>query len=102
MVKKESLKTLLIALWKKDDESFNRSEYVALSNALQLYYRQEIGFRCFNSFYEFLETDFVALLKTQSVKEKDFDVSNFLYVLRPFYKGGEFEYLLNATENLRK
>ncbi len=98
--KKESLKTLLIALWKQDDDSFNRSEYVALSNALQLYYQKEIPFRCFNSFYEFLEEDFVTILKTQSVKEKDFDVANFLYVLRPFYKGGEFDYLLNATENL--
>ena len=98
--KKESLKTLLIALWKKDDESYNRSEYVALSNALQLYYQRQVGFRCFDSFYEFLETDFVRLLKTQNVKEKDFDISNFLYVLRPFYKGGEFDYLLNATENL--
>lgn len=98
--KKESLKNLLIALWKKDDEGFNRSEYVALSNALQLYYQQSVPFRCFDSFYEFLETDFSELLQTQKVKDKDFDVSNFLYVLRPFYKGGEFDYLLNATENL--
>ncbi len=35
--KKESIKTLLLALWKKDTETFNRSEYVPLSNALQLY-----------------------------------------------------------------
>ncbi len=106
--KKESIKTLLLALWKKDNETFNRSEYVALSNALQLYYATPIpspegeggGFRCFNSFYEFLQTDFVEVLKKDDVKEKDFDVSNFLYVLRPYYKGGEFDYLLNATENL--
>ncbi|HLY68746.1 MAG TPA: TraG family conjugative transposon ATPase, partial [Puia sp.] len=32
--KKESIKTLLLALWKKDNETFNRSEYVALSNAI--------------------------------------------------------------------
>lgn len=98
--KKESIKTLLLALWKKDNESFNRSEYVALSNALQLYYDKETLFRCFNSFYEFLQTDFVEVLKEDKVKEKDFDVSNFLYVLRPYYKGGEFDYLLNATEDL--
>ncbi|MBY0482312.1 MAG: TraG family conjugative transposon ATPase, partial [Chitinophagaceae bacterium] len=98
--KKESIKTLLLALWKKDDESFFRSEYVALSNALQLYYEKEILFRCFDTFYEFLERDFVKILQTQNVKEKDFDVSNFLYVLRPYYKGGEFDYLLNAKENL--
>ncbi len=102
--KKESIKTLLLALWKKDNETFNRSEYVALSNALQLYYeklgKNSLLFPCFNSFYEFLSQDFVNVLKTDQVKEKDFDVSNFLYVLRPYYKGGEFDYLLNATENL--
>ncbi len=102
--KKESIKTLLLALWKKDNETFNRSEYVALSNALQLYYEklEEYPdlFPCFNTFYEFLQTDFIKVLKTDKVKDKDFDVSNFLYVLRPYYKEGEFDYLLNATENL--
>jgi conjugation system TraG family ATPase len=98
--KKESIKTLLLALWKKDNETFNRSEYVALSNALQIYYEKEVGFRCFNSFYEFLKNEFVPILENDKVKEKDFDISNFLYVLRPYYKGGEFDYLLNATKNL--
>lgn len=102
--KKESIKTLLLALWKKDNETFNRSEYVALSNALQLYYekleKNITLFPCFNTFYNFLQEDFVQVLQTDKVKEKDFDVNNFLYVLRPYYKGGEFDYLLNATENL--
>lgn len=98
--KKESIKTLLLALWKKDDENFTRSEYVALSNALQLYYDTNSAFPCFDSFYEFLQTDFVKVLEADKVKDKDFDVSNFLYVLRPYYKGGEFDYLLNAQENL--
>ncbi len=102
--KKESIKTLLLALWKKDNEIFNRSEYVALSNALQLYYekleRDKKLFPCFNSFYDFLKDEFVIVLESDKVKEKDFDVSNFLYVLRPYYEGGEFDYLLNATANL--
>jgi conjugation system TraG family ATPase len=102
--KKESIKTLLLALWKKDDESFNRSEYVALSNALQLYYehleKNLDTFPCFNSFYEFLQGEFVKVLERDKVKEKDFDVANFLYVLRPYYEDGEFDYLLNAKENL--
>jgi conjugation system TraG family ATPase len=102
--KKESIKTLLLALWKKDTENFNRSEYVALSNALQLYYehlnRNSNIFSCFNSFYDFLQTEFVQVLKKDGVKEKDFDISNFLYVLRPYYHGGEFDYLLNASINL--
>jgi len=102
--KKESIKTLLLALWKKDNETYNRSEYVALSNALQLYFEKldKVSdlFPCFNTFYEFLRDEFVEVLKEDKVKDKDFDVSNFLYVLRPYYKGGEFDYLLNATENL--
>jgi conjugation system TraG family ATPase len=98
--KKESIKTLLLALWKKDNENFNRSEYVALSNALTGYYERNKDFACFNSFYDFLKNDFVLVLADDKVKEKDFDVSNFLYVLRPYYKGGEFDYLLNASENL--
>lgn len=102
--KKESIKTLLLALWKKDNETYNRSEYVALSNALQLYYEKldkNSGlFPCFNSFYDFLKDEFVSILMNDKVKEKDFDIDNFLYVLRPYYKDGEFDYLLNATENL--
>lgn len=102
--KKESIKTLLLALWKKDDETFNRSEYVALSISLQMYYEKLAAdsriFPCFDTYYTFLRDEFVEILKADRVKEKDFDVENFLYVLRPYYKGGEFDYLLNATENL--
>ncbi|MEQ1587805.1 MAG: TraG family conjugative transposon ATPase, partial [Cyclobacteriaceae bacterium] len=106
--KKESIKTLLLALWKKDNETYNRSEYVALSIALKMYYEylppspqgEGSGVRGFNSFYEFLRDEFVLILKADKVKEKDFDIENFLYVLRPYYKGGEFDYLLNATHNL--
>lgn len=102
--KKESIKTLLLALWKKDDEVFRRSEYVALSNALTLFYaslsKKGPAPPCFNSFYEFVRDEFTVVLKEDKVKDQDFDISNFLYVLMPYYKGGEFDYLLNATENL--
>lgn len=102
--KKESLKALLIALWKEENETFNRTEYVALSNALQGYYqtleRDKKLFPCFNTFYEYLERDYIGVLKEHKVKDRDFDVDNFLYVLRPYYKGGEFDYLLNAEQNL--
>ncbi|RZJ75996.1 MAG: TraG family conjugative transposon ATPase [Flavobacterium sp.] len=102
--KKESIKTLLLALWKKDDENFRRSEYVALSNALTLYFAQLANrpdiFPCFNTFYEFLSNEYVQVLETSKVKDRDFDINNFLYVLNPYYRGGEFDYLLNASENL--
>ena len=102
--KKESLKALLVTLWKQEHETFNRSEYVALSNALQGYYakleKDAKIFPCFNTFYEYLQSDYLTVLQEQRVKDRDFDIENFLYVLRPYYKGGEFDYLLNATENL--
>ncbi|TAN02245.1 MAG: TraG family conjugative transposon ATPase [Chitinophagaceae bacterium] len=102
--KKESIKTLLLALWKKDDERFTRSEYVALSNALQGYFdklhKDRSVFPCFNTFYEYIQSEFLEVLEKDKVKERHFDVDNFLFVLRPFYSGGEFDFLLNATENL--
>jgi conjugation system TraG family ATPase len=102
--KKESIKTLLLALWKKDDETFSRSEYVSLSNALQAYFdhlQAHPGiFPCFSSFYEYLRDHFLVTLRQTGIKEKDFDIDNFLYVLKPYYTGGEYDYLLNASENL--
>ncbi len=102
--KKESIKTLLLALWKKDDEPYRRSEYVAISNALTGYFEHLAKnadiFPCFNSFYEYLLSEYMQVLEDGKVKERDFDIGNFLYVLNPYYKGGEFDYLLNATENL--
>ncbi len=102
--KKESIKTLLLALWKKDTEEFKRSEYVALSNAISGYFNylgthREL-FPCFDTFYDFLKDVYVDKLKSDKVKERDFDIGNFLYVLRPYYNGGEFDYLLNARKNL--
>lgn len=102
--KQESLKSLLLALWKKEDEIFLRSEYVALSNALQQYYELLTGdpriVPCFDSFYEFLEGPFTQRLSGERVQNRHFDLDNLLYVLRPFYKGGEYDYLLNAREGL--
>ncbi len=102
--KKESIKTLLLALWKKEDEPFKRSEYVAMSNAITGYFdfldKHPDIFPCFNSFYDYLEQQYVYILEKENVKEKEFDINNFLFVLRPYYSGGEFDYLLNATENL--
>jgi conjugation system TraG family ATPase len=75
-----------------------------LSNALTGYYEHldqfPNVFPCFNTFYEYLGKEYLQILKNDRVKEKDFDIDNFLYVLNPYYKGGEFDYLLNATEHL--
>jgi conjugation system TraG family ATPase len=98
--KRESIKAMILALWKKEDEGVQRSEYIAISDALFHYYEQLKDFACFNSFYEFLKGDFYETMKQSKVKDQHFDIDNLLFVLRPYYKGGEYDYLLNATENL--
>jgi len=102
--KKESIKALLLSIWKKENDAIFRSEYVALSNALQWFYTHLAQypdiFPCFDTFYEFMQTKFAEELTSGRVREKDFDLNNFLYVLRPFYRTGEYDYLLNATEQL--
>jgi conjugation system TraG family ATPase len=91
---------LLLALWKKDNESFSRSEYITLSNAVQCYYETNTGLQSFNSFYLFLQTRFADRLEREKIREKDFDLASLLYVLKPYAKGGEFDFLLNAQEQL--
>lgn len=101
--KKESLKALLQTLWKKGDEGLRRSEYVTLGEMLDGYYQwlsaHAEAFPCFDGFYEWLQTEFQPRLQTEGIRESDFDCRNLLYVLRPYYKGGEYDYLLNAREN---
>ncbi|SMB80949.1 conserved hypothetical protein [Hymenobacter roseosalivarius DSM 11622] len=102
--KRESLKTLLVTLWKREDERVSQSEYVSLSTALTQYYgmlEQTPALRAsFNTFYEFLQGPFKTYLATEKVRDQDFDLQNFLYVLRPFYRGGEYDYLLNSAKDL--
>ncbi|MBL4675921.1 MAG: TraG family conjugative transposon ATPase, partial [Mucilaginibacter sp.] len=98
--KRESIKAMILALWKKEDEGVQRSEYIAISDALFHYYASKPAFPCFDSFYEFLKGAFYETMKESKVKDQHFDINNLLFVLRPYYKGGEYDYLLNATENL--
>ncbi|MVN91509.1 TraG family conjugative transposon ATPase [Mucilaginibacter aquatilis] len=98
--KRESIKAMILALWKKEDEGVLRSEYIAISDALFHYYESQPEFACFNTFYEFLKGPFYDNMKQSKVKDQHFDIDNLLFVLRPYYKGGEYDYLLNATENL--
>lgn len=102
--KRESIKTLIMTLWKRDNEPPTRSEEVALSNAVSLYIDRlkydESVVPSFNTFYEFVKTDYAAILDAKKVREKDFDLANFLNVLEPYYEGGEYDFLLNSEKQL--
>ena len=102
--KRDSIKTLILTLWKREDEPPRRSEEVALSNAVSLYIEKIRKNRKikpnFNSFYDFVRKDYRKVLADKNVREKDFDVDGFLNVLEPYYKNGEYGYLLNSDKEL--
>ena len=102
--KKESIKTLILTLWKRDDEPPTRAEEVALSNAVNLFLERIRADKSikpsFNTFYEFIRDEYQDILKEKRTREKDFDVWGFLNVLEPYYKGGEYDFLLNSDKQL--
>ena len=102
--KKESIKTLIMTLWKRDTEQPTRSEEVALSNAVSLYIERIKQNRdiepSFNTFYEYVQGDYREVLRKKKYREKDFDVDGFLNVLEPFYRGGEYDFLLNSDKKI--
>ena len=102
--KRESIKTLIMTLWKRDDEAPTKAEEVALSNAVNLYLESLKTNRkmkpSFNSFYDFVRVDYQIILEQKKIREKDFDIYNFLNVLEPYYMGGEYDYLLNSNKQL--
>lgn len=77
---------------------------MALSNAVNLYLnrlKEDRGIRpCFDTFFEFVRDEYSRTLEQKHVREKDFDLKNFLNVLEPFYVDGEYHYLLNSDEQL--
>ena len=102
--KRESIKTLILTLWKREDEAPTRAEEVALSNAVNLFLaemkRNPNIVPSFNSFYEFVGQEYRRWLRQKNVREKDFDLEGFLNVLEPYYRGGEYDYLLNSDREM--
>ncbi len=101
--KRESIKTLILTLWKRDDEPPKRSEEVALSNAVSGYIdriKRNEEKPSFNGFYEYVKGEYRKVLEDKQVREKDFDLANFLNVLEPYYTGGEYDYLLNSDKQM--
>ena len=78
--KRESIKTLILTLWKCDNELPTRAEEVALSNAVSMFLaalqRGRNIVPSFDSFYEFVREDYRKILRQKNVREKDFDIDN--------------------------
>ena len=73
ILRKESIKTLILTLWKRDDEPPRRSEEVALSNVVTAYIEQiktRVTSPSFNGFYEYVRDDYREILVEKKVREK--------------------------------
>ena len=105
---KDALANLLMALWKKDGEPATKAEEVTIANIVHEYYgamrrERQSGkdpFTCFDSFYEFTRDSYPAIFEQNMGSVKEFDLNNFLYVLRPFHADNQYGYLLNSRRNI--
>ncbi|MDE5703557.1 MAG: TraG family conjugative transposon ATPase, partial [Bacteroidales bacterium] len=81
-----------------------RSEEVGLSRAVHLYIgkieRNEVEHPDFNGFYEFVRDEYIQTLNRENVEKEDFNIGNFLHCLKPYYQGGEYDYLLNSPKQI--
>lgn len=104
--KKDSIKTLLLTLWKSEDDRVTKTESGELGSALSMFIDKMKKDRdivpCFNSFYEFMRDDYRAEMAQRPIPiyKQDFDIDNFLTTLRQYYHGGRFDFLLNSKENI--
>jgi type IV secretory pathway VirB4 component len=100
-----SINTLLLTLWKKETESFSRTEEVALGDAVEEFIKRVKKGKAeasFNGFYEYCndEDGFRSYLKAKKYEAKYFDIEQFIITMQPFYKGGKYDYLLNSNMNV--
>ena len=104
--KKDSIKTLLLTLWKSEDDRVTKTESGELGSALSMFLEKMAKDKnivpCFNSFYEFMRDDYRAEMAQRPIPiyKQDFDIDNFLTTLRQYYHGGRFDFLLNSKENI--
>jgi conjugation system TraG family ATPase len=93
--KKDFLCTLIGVAWKGAEGTFSPVERDVVANVISSYYSKffaDKGELNFDSFYEF------AMEKIPEIKVEErivFDFDEFRYVLKKFYKGGEFAPILN-------
>lgn len=93
--KKDFLVTLIGVAWKGPEGTYNPVERDVIANVLSAYFADAFANQTllnFNSFYEY------AVIKIPQIKTEEripFDFNEFRYVLKKFYKGGEFETILN-------
>jgi conjugation system TraG family ATPase len=96
--KKEFLVSLLLFLWKGSENKPSREEKNVLSKYLDSFFqklKEDTSIRpCFNSFYEHITKS--------NIEGGDlfFDKKSFIFSTIDFYKGGDYDFVLNAEAKM--
>ena len=104
--KKDSIKTLLLTLWKSEDDKVTKTESGELGSAVSAYIERIRADRSivpsFNTFYEYMRDDYRRELAERDIKveKEDFNIDNMLTTMRQYYRGGRYDFLLNSAENI--
>jgi conjugation system TraG family ATPase len=96
--KRQIIKSLLGLIWKGADGTLTQVEDSILGTVINEYFygyfgeSKKISELKFDSFYEFAIGAIQKIIETEDLK---FDLKEFRFILKKFYKGGEYDKLLN-------
>ncbi|KAA6439918.1 TraG family conjugative transposon ATPase [Dyadobacter flavalbus] len=105
----DALSELLLSLWKTDNERVTNAELTTIRDIVHSYYvflrvkrlSGEKYYPCFDTFYDYTKVEFPAVFHKNGGREDvEFDLKNFLYVLKPYYDDGQYGFLLNSRKNI--
>ncbi len=98
--KREFIKSLIAMIWKGADGSLNQVEDSALALVVKAYFdsyfagKRSFEDLCFNDFYDFSTGFLEDLIEERHIR---FDLDEYKFILLRFYKGGQFERMLNDS-----
>ena len=88
----ERKQTILSVLYTIYKENLSEMEKDVIAHSLTEFFAADSKERSFNGFYQFCQSFIPKLVKEQSIQ---FNANEFFFILGKYYKGGEYDYLLN-------
>ena len=88
----ERKQTILSVIYTIYKENLSEIEKDVIAHSLTEFFSADSTERSFNGFYEFCQSYIPTLVKEQSIQ---FNSNEFFFILGKYYRGGEYDYLLN-------
>ncbi|BBE19834.1 conjugative transposon protein TraG [Aquipluma nitroreducens] len=88
----ERKQTILSVLYTIYKENLSEMEKDVIAHSLTEFFSSDSQERSFNGYYEYCQNYIPELVKEQSIQ---FNSNEFFFILGKYYRGGEYDYLLN-------